>query len=85
MGLERYNQEFECSFNAAVTGSYYGEIINDLEKQGRMVNIERDDVCKTVASWDLGMSDSIRISSPPFLISLNVGTSDSVKYPWVSD
>ena len=61
MGVERSNQEFECSFNAAVTGSYYGEIINDLEKQGRMVNIERDDVCKTVASWDLGMSDSTSI------------------------
>ena len=61
MGLEKYNQEFECSFNAAVTGSYYGEIINDLEKQGRMVNIERDDVCKTVASWDLGISDSTSI------------------------
>lgn len=61
MGLEKYNQEFECSFNAAVTGSYYGEIINDLEKQKRMVHIERDDACKTVASWDLGMSDSTSI------------------------
>jgi len=29
MGEDRYNQEFECSFNAAVEGSYYGKLIND--------------------------------------------------------
>jgi len=61
MGIERYNQEFECSFNAAVTGSYYAELINELEKENRLVPIERDDACKTVASWDLGMSDSTSI------------------------
>lgn len=61
MGIEKYNQEFECSFNAAVTGSYYGEIINQLEKDNRFLNIQRDDACRTVVSWDLGMSDSTSI------------------------
>lgn len=61
MGDDKFNQEYECSFNAAVEGSYYGKIINDLEQQGRMVQIDRDDLCKTYCSWDLGMGDSTAI------------------------
>ena len=58
MGDDKYNQEFECSFNAAVEGSYYGKLINDLEEQGRMCEITRDDLCQTYVAWDLGMGDS---------------------------
>ena len=58
MGDDKYNQEFECSFNAAVEGSYYGKLINDLEETGRMCEITRDDLCKTYVAWDLGMGDS---------------------------
>jgi len=58
MGEDKYNQEFECSFNAAVEGSYYGKILNDVEEKGRMCNIDRDDLCRTYAAWDLGMGDS---------------------------
>jgi hypothetical protein len=58
MGDDKYNQEFECSFNAAVEGSYYGKLINDLEEKGRMCEITRDDLCQTYVAWDLGMGDS---------------------------
>lgn len=58
MGDDKYNQEFECSFNAAVEGSYYGKLLNDLEEKGRMCNIDRDDLCRTYVAWDLGMGDS---------------------------
>ena len=58
MGEDKYNQEFECSFNAAVEGSYYGKILNDVEAKGRMCNIDRDDLCRTYVAWDLGMGDS---------------------------
>jgi phage terminase large subunit len=58
MGDDKYNQEFECSFNAAVEGSYYGKLINDLEENGRMCEITRDDLCQTYVAWDLGMGDS---------------------------
>jgi hypothetical protein len=58
MGDDKYNQEFECSFNAAVEGSYYGKILNDVEEKGRMCNIDRDDLCRTYVAWDLGMGDS---------------------------
>lgn len=58
MGDDKFNQEYECSFNAAVEGSYYGKLINDLEEKGRMCEITRDDLCKTYCAWDLGIGDS---------------------------
>ena len=61
MGDDKYNQEFECSFNAAVEGSYYGKLINDLEENGRMCAIDRDDLCRTYVAWDLGIGDSTAI------------------------
>jgi hypothetical protein len=58
MGDDKYNQEFECSFSAAVEGSYYGKLLNEAEEKGRMCNIDRDDLCRTYVAWDLGMGDS---------------------------
>lgn len=58
MGDDKFNQEFECSFNAAVEGSYYGKIIGELEEKNRICEITRDDLCQTYVAWDLGMGDS---------------------------
>jgi hypothetical protein len=58
MGEDKYAQEFECSFNAAVEGAYYGSLINDLEAKGRITTIDRDDLCRSFVAWDLGISDS---------------------------
>ena len=58
MGPEKYEVEFQCSFTAAVEGSYYGSIMNELEEKKRMCEITRDDLCRTFTAWDLGMSDS---------------------------
>jgi hypothetical protein len=60
MGDDKYFQEFECSFSAAVEGSYYGTILNELAEE-RFKEIPRDDLCKTFAAWDLGMGDSTAI------------------------
>lgn len=61
MGEDKYQQEFECSFHAAVEGSYYGKLMNDLEEKNRLVEITRDDLCQTFTAWDLGMGDSTAI------------------------
>ncbi len=61
MGQDKYDQEFECSFNAAVEGSYYGQIINNLEADNRITDFPRDDLCKSFTAWDLGMGDSTAI------------------------
>ncbi len=58
MGEDKYQQEFECNFNSAVEGAYYGSIINDLEEKGHITTINRDDLCKSFVAWDLGMGDS---------------------------
>lgn len=61
MGDDKYNQEFECSFAAPVTGSYFGEALQQVEEEGRICQIPRDDLCKTYAAWDLGVGDSTAI------------------------
>lgn len=61
MGEDKYRQEFECSFDAAVEGSYYGQLINELEDKNHIQEIERDDICRTFTAWDLGMGDSTSI------------------------
>lgn len=61
MGQDKYNQEFECSFNAAVEGAYYGQLLNSLQEQKRLIEIQRDDLTQTYTAWDLGVSDSTAI------------------------
>ena len=61
MGADKYAQEFECSFSAPVTGSYYGELINDLETSERICPIGYESLARTFCGWDLGMSDSTAI------------------------
>ncbi len=61
MGDDKYNQEFECSFNAAVEGSYYGKLINELEEKKQITTIPREPLSKTYCAWDLGIADSTAI------------------------
>jgi hypothetical protein len=60
MGEDKYAQEFECSFHAAIEGSYYGKILNDMLPE-RFTAINRDDLCRTYTAWDLGVGDSTAI------------------------
>ena len=61
MGEDKFNQEFECSFNSPVEGSYYSKLINEIEEKAHMTEIPRDDLCRSYTAWDLGMSDSTAI------------------------
>ena len=61
MGEDKYRQEFECSFDAAVEGSYYGQILNELEDKKHMQEIPYEELSKTFTAWDLGMGDSTSI------------------------
>ena len=60
MGEDKYAQEFECSFNAAIEGSYYGAMLNNLPIE-RFQAFAKDDLCKTYTAWDLGVGDSTAI------------------------
>ena len=61
MSKDLYEQEFECSFQAAITGSYYGTIIEDLVREKRMVPNLFDEDIDVETWWDLGMNDQTAI------------------------
>jgi phage terminase large subunit len=61
MTPEQYSQEFECSFDAAILGAYFGKEIADAEAAGRIGEVPYDPSIPTHTSWDLGMGDSTAI------------------------
>lgn len=58
---EQYAQEYECSFNAAIVGAYYGKDMDMAEMEGRVGRVPHDRAADTFASWDLGIGDSTAI------------------------
>jgi phage terminase large subunit len=54
MTPEQYEQEFECSFDAAIMGAYYGREIADAEREGRICELAPDPVLPVNTVWDLG-------------------------------
>lgn len=67
MGAERYDQEFECSFEAAIQGAYYAEQIRAAEKEGRITAVAYDPSVPVTTSWDLGVGDSTAIWFAQFI------------------
>lgn len=61
MTVEEYAQEYECSFNSAIRGSYYGHYLEDAEKEGRIGNIPYDKSAQVYTAWDIGVGDSTAI------------------------
>ncbi len=61
MTPEQYAQEYECSFDAAILGSYFGKEIADAEAQHRIGEVPYDPSIPVHTSWDLGMGDSTAI------------------------
>ena len=60
-GLSIFNQEYMCSFAAAVIGSYYGSIVEQLERDGRVCDVPYDEAVPVTTAWDLGIGDSTAI------------------------
>jgi len=56
MSEDEYAQEFECSFDAAIRGSYYGKIINEMGN--RIGRYAHDPMLPVHVSLDLGYTDS---------------------------
>lgn len=61
MGEDAYNQELECSFDAAVKGTYYASIMNQLQASGKITRVPYDPSLGTMTAWDLGIGDSTAI------------------------
>jgi len=61
MDPEEYEQELECSFTAAIRGSFFGEIINDKRIDGTIGRFPWVPAIPVVTFWDLGMDDHTAI------------------------
>jgi len=61
MTAEQYQQEYECSFQAAIVGAYYGREMELAEADKRVGRVPHERASDVFASWDLGISDSMSI------------------------
>lgn len=61
MSADQYAQEFECSFDAAIPGSYYGKLMREAEDAGRVCSVPHDPVASVETWWDLGIGDATAI------------------------
>jgi hypothetical protein len=61
MSEEEYAQEFECSFDAAIRGAYYGKLIAQAEAEKRIGRVPRDPNLLVHTAWDLGVGDATAI------------------------
>jgi phage terminase large subunit len=54
-------QEYYCSFEGAMVGSYYGTLMHQLQRQGRIGSVPYDPALKVHTFWDLGYSDDTAV------------------------
>jgi phage terminase large subunit len=54
-------QEWYCSFDAAIRGSYYADWMDKADREGRIGKVEHDPAHKVHTAWDLGIGDSTAI------------------------
>jgi phage terminase large subunit len=58
---EQYAQEFECSFDAAIVGAYYGKLLADAERENRICGVGYESAAPVWTAWDLGIRDATAI------------------------
>ena len=61
MGEDRYEQEFECSFEAAIVGAYYAMEMKTAMEDNRITTVPYDPSVGVVTAWYLGIGDSTAI------------------------
>ena len=61
MSEEMIQQEYYCSFTAAIMGAYYWKEYDEAEKKGRFTNVPYDSAALVHTVWDLGIRDSMAI------------------------
>lgn len=61
MSPDQFEQEFLCSFEAAILGSYYGSEMRWLTDLNRITTVDYDPMFPCHTAWDLGFNDSTAI------------------------
>lgn len=55
---EEYEQELECSFEAAIIGAYYGKLMAQAERDKRICGVAYEPSAQVWTSWDIGYRDA---------------------------
>lgn len=61
LGSAQFEQEYHCSFEAAIPGAYYGREITAAERAGRITSVPIDPDYPVHTAWDLGKGDNMAI------------------------
>lgn len=61
MGAALFEQEYLCSFDAAILGSYWGAELRHAEQNGRITTVEHDPAWPVHTAWDIGYDDDTAI------------------------
>lgn len=61
MSEELIQQEYYCSFDRGVEGSYYSKLLIQMQDQERITNVSYDPYKPVFTAWDLGYDDSTSI------------------------
>lgn len=56
-----FQQEFMCDWGQASSTSYYGVILEDMERNGAVCELAYNKTYPVYTAWDLGMSDSTAV------------------------
>ena len=62
MSEEKIQQEFYCSFEAPITGAYWGNHMMRMAKDNRITRVPYESRLPVDTYWDLGMDDSTAIT-----------------------
>lgn len=58
---EQFEQELECSFEAAIMGAYWGKELAQAARDGRVTRVPHESELPVHTVWDLGIGDSTAI------------------------
>ena len=58
---DQYLQEYECSFEAAIQGAFYGKEMRQAEDEGRITAVPYDPHLPVYTAWDLGYRDDTAV------------------------
>jgi len=52
-----FKQEYECSFEAAILGSIWGDLVAKADREGRITSVPHQEGIPVHTAWDLGFTD----------------------------
>ena len=61
LSQDQYDQEYECSFDAAILGAFYGLEMRRVDEEGRIKELPFEPESPVYTAWDLGYRDDTAI------------------------